>query len=57
VGSRSASGFDLGPLSVEQRERLAKDLSAEERRVLLDRQVRIALVEEEILEHVIGFFE
>jgi len=36
VGNRSASGFDLGPLSSEQRERLAKDLSAEERRVLLD---------------------
>jgi peptide-methionine (R)-S-oxide reductase len=36
VGNRSASGFDLGPLSTEQRERLAKDLSAEERRVLLD---------------------
>ena len=36
VGNRSASGFDLGPLSAEQRERLAKDLSAEERRVLLD---------------------
>ena len=36
VGNRSASGFDLGPLSEEQRERLAKDLSAEERRVLLD---------------------
>jgi peptide-methionine (R)-S-oxide reductase len=36
VGNRSASGFDLGPLSEEQRDRLAKDLSAEERRVLLD---------------------
>jgi peptide-methionine (R)-S-oxide reductase len=36
VGNRSASGFDLGPLSDEQRERLAKDLSAEERRILLD---------------------
>jgi peptide-methionine (R)-S-oxide reductase len=36
VGNRSSSGFDLGPLSGEQRERLAKDLSAEERRVLLD---------------------
>jgi peptide-methionine (R)-S-oxide reductase len=36
VGNRSASGFDLGPLSAEQRECLAKDLSAEERRVLLD---------------------
>jgi peptide-methionine (R)-S-oxide reductase len=36
VGNRSASGFDLGPLPDGQRERLAKDLSAEERRVLLD---------------------
>ena len=36
VGNRSASGFDLGPLPSEQRDRLAKDLSAEERRVLLD---------------------
>ena len=36
VGNRSASGFDLGPLPDEQRKRLAKDLSAEERRILLD---------------------
>ena len=36
VEHRSAAGFDLGPLPAEQRERLAKDLSAEERRVLLD---------------------
>jgi peptide-methionine (R)-S-oxide reductase len=36
VGNHSASGFDLGPLPQEQRDRLAKDLSAEERRVLLD---------------------
>ena len=36
VSTRSASGFDLGPLADGQRERLAKDLSAEERRVLLD---------------------
>ena len=36
VGNRSASGFDLGPLTDAQRERLAKGLSAEERRVLLD---------------------
>jgi peptide-methionine (R)-S-oxide reductase len=35
VDNRSASGFDLGPLPMEQRDRLAKDLSAEERRVLL----------------------
>ena len=36
VGNRSASGFDLGPLTGEQRDRLAKGLSTEERRVLLD---------------------
>jgi peptide-methionine (R)-S-oxide reductase len=36
VGNRSASGFELGPLPEEQRQRLAKDLSTEERRVLLD---------------------
>lgn len=36
MGNHSASGFDLGPLPQEQRDRLAKDLSAEERRVLLD---------------------
>ena len=36
VGDLSTSGFDLGPLSSGQRERLASDLSAEERRVLLD---------------------
>jgi peptide-methionine (R)-S-oxide reductase len=35
VSTRSASGFDLGPLPDAQRDRLAKDLSAEERRVLL----------------------
>jgi peptide-methionine (R)-S-oxide reductase len=34
--ARSASGFDLGPLAPGDRERLARDLSAEERRVLLD---------------------
>ena len=33
---RSASGYDLGPISASERERLAKDLSAEERRVLLE---------------------
>ena len=32
----SKSGFDLGPLSDAERERLARELSAEERRVLLD---------------------
>ena len=32
----SKSGFDLGPLSPVERERLARDLSADERRVLLD---------------------
>ena len=36
VANRSASGFDLGPLPDEQRDRLAQDLSAEERRILLD---------------------
>jgi peptide-methionine (R)-S-oxide reductase len=36
VSTRSASGFDLGPLSDADRDRLARDLSAEERRVLLD---------------------
>jgi len=36
MSSRSASGFDLGPLAPAARERLAHDLSAEERRVLLD---------------------
>jgi peptide-methionine (R)-S-oxide reductase len=36
VSARSASGFDLGPLVPAERERLARDLSAEERRVLLD---------------------
>ncbi|PYN85390.1 MAG: peptide-methionine (R)-S-oxide reductase, partial [Candidatus Rokuibacteriota bacterium] len=33
---RSASGFDLGPLTSADRERLARGLSAEERRVLID---------------------
>ncbi|GAP66013.1 methionine sulfoxide reductase B [Mizugakiibacter sediminis] len=33
---RSASGYDLGPLSDAERERLAARLTAEERRVLLD---------------------
>ena len=36
VGTRSASGFDLGPLPEAQRRELAKDLSTEERRILLD---------------------
>ena len=36
MSARSASGFDLGPLAPADRERLARDLSAEERRVLLD---------------------
>ena len=35
MGNQSGSGFDLDPLPREQRDRLAKDLSAEERRVLL----------------------
>jgi peptide-methionine (R)-S-oxide reductase len=33
---QSKSGFDLGPLPAAQRERLARGLSQEERRVLLD---------------------
>lgn len=33
---RSRSGYDLGPLTGTERERLARRLSAEERRVLLD---------------------
>ena len=36
MSSRSSSGFDLGPLAAADRERLARDLSAEERRVLFD---------------------
>ena len=33
---QSKSGFDVGPLAPAMRERLARDLSREERRVLLD---------------------
>jgi peptide-methionine (R)-S-oxide reductase len=36
MSTRSATGFDLGPLASADRNRLARDLSAEERRVLLD---------------------
>ncbi len=36
MSPRSATGFDLGPLAPADRDRLAKNLSAEERRVLLD---------------------
>ena len=36
MNKRSASGHDLGPLSATEREQLARTLSAEERRVLLD---------------------
>jgi peptide-methionine (R)-S-oxide reductase len=36
MNKRSASGHDLGPLSSAEREQLARTLSAEERRVLLD---------------------
>ena len=36
MSASSRSGFDLGPLSPVERERLARDLSADERRVLLD---------------------
>lgn len=34
--ARSATGFDLGPITGEERERLAQGLSAEERWILLD---------------------
>ncbi len=33
---RSASGFDLDPINALERERLARDLSADERRILLE---------------------
>src|SRR2546423_13811784 len=36
MGTRSKSGYDLGPLAASERERLARGLSAEERRVMLD---------------------
>jgi peptide-methionine (R)-S-oxide reductase len=36
MAERSKSGYDLGPIAGAERERLARDLSAEERRVLLD---------------------
>src|SRR5438093_653045 len=36
MSARSKSGYDLGPLAAPERERLARGLSAEERRVLLD---------------------
>jgi peptide-methionine (R)-S-oxide reductase len=36
TNTRSKSGFDLGPLAPVDRERLARDLTAEERRILLD---------------------
>ncbi len=36
MSTRSSSGFDLGPLAPADRDRLARDLSTEERRVLLD---------------------
>jgi peptide-methionine (R)-S-oxide reductase len=36
MGTRSKSGHDLGPLAPAERERLARGLSREERRVLLD---------------------
>ena len=34
--TRSASGYDLGPISAAERERLAADLTPEERHILLD---------------------
>ncbi|HEX2583938.1 MAG TPA: peptide-methionine (R)-S-oxide reductase MsrB [Steroidobacteraceae bacterium] len=36
MSSTSSSGFDVAPLSVAQRESLTKNLSAEEKRVLLN---------------------
>jgi peptide-methionine (R)-S-oxide reductase len=36
MSASSKSGFDLGPLAAAERERLARGLSTEERRVLLD---------------------
>ena len=36
MSASSKSGFDLGPLAAAERERLARGLSREERRVLLD---------------------
>jgi peptide-methionine (R)-S-oxide reductase len=36
MSTRSASGFDLGPLAPADRDRLARELSPEERWVLLD---------------------
>ena len=36
MATRSKSGYELGPIAGAERERLARDLSAEERRVLLD---------------------
>src|SRR2546426_12318684 len=36
MGTRWKSGYDLGPLPAPEREGLARGLSAEERRVLLD---------------------
>ena len=36
MSTQSKSGFDLGPLPAAERERLARGLSREERRVLLD---------------------
>jgi peptide-methionine (R)-S-oxide reductase len=36
MGARSKSGYELEPLAPAERDRLARDLSPEERRVLLD---------------------
>jgi peptide-methionine (R)-S-oxide reductase len=36
MATQSTTGFDLGPLAEADRDRLARDLSSEERRVLLD---------------------
>jgi peptide-methionine (R)-S-oxide reductase len=36
MATKSASGYDLGPIGAAERERLARDLTSEERRILLD---------------------
>ena len=41
---KSASGYDLGPLTSEERDRLAARLDPEERRVLLDHGTERAIL-------------
>jgi peptide-methionine (R)-S-oxide reductase len=36
MATKSASGYDLGPIGAAEREQLARDLTAEERHILLD---------------------